>query len=215
MTSSRLPIMIISLFLVAGCGQPGTISGESSQDPAPAPSSARTGSATPEEPPATSRSPEPVRNDLESGKLNRKLESGDVSLRVTYSTSLPVAEWTATTTKPFGVSATASLTGKNRTEKIYLSKLTVSLDPKDAAGSVEPPQQLTDEAAIVPGFLVVDPASYGQEFFIPGLASGTTSLTLRIRYELLLETTTDAQSENRDYARRTVTDTLIVPIAAG
>ena len=106
------------------------------------------------------------------------------------------------------------MTDDELSQKIYLSKLTITLDPRDDSGAVDPPSPLTDEAAIVPGFLASSPASYRQEFFIPGLVGGTTTLTLRLRYELLLQSAPTAEAEDRDYSRRTVTDIVVVPIAA-
>ena len=201
--------MIISLALLAGCTSPGTV------PEAPPPP---TGS--PSAPATTTSSDEPTekakgaKNDLKSGKLSRRLTSGDVAVRVNYSTSLPIAEWTASATKPIGVTATASMAGDEPKQKIYLSKLTITLDPRDETGEVDPPQPLTDEAAIEPGFLVSDPASYRQEFFIPALVPGSTTLTLRMRYELLLESSGSGDAEAKDYSRRTVTDIVVVPIAA-
>jgi hypothetical protein len=112
------------------------------------------------------------------------------------------------------VTATATLADEEPRQKIYLSKLTIALDPRDPAGAVDPPLPLTDEAAIVPGFLVSDPASYRQEFFLPSLVPGATSLTLRLRYELLLESPAAEGSTAKDYSRRTVTDIVVVPITA-
>jgi len=133
---------------------------------------------------------------------------------VNYATSLDVDKWTATTSKPFAVTATADMIDDELSQKIYLSNLTITLDPRDDSGAVDPPLPLADEAAIVPGFLVSSPASYRQEFFIPALVGGTTSLTLRVRYQLLLQSAPTADSEFPDYSRRTVTDIVVVPITA-
>ncbi len=210
MSSSRLSIMIILLALLTGCTQPGPTP-QASRPPSGSQSAPSTGTSS-DDPPEKAKEP---RNDLKSGKLSRKLSSGDVAVRVNYATSLPIAEWTASATKPIGVTATASMAGDEPKQKIYLSKLTITLDARDETGEVDPPQPLTDEAAIDPGFLVSDPASYRQEFFIPGLIPGSTTLTLRMRYELLLESSSGSgDSETKDYSRRTVTDIVVVPIAA-
>jgi hypothetical protein len=201
--------MIISLALLAGCTTPVAVPG-ASREPTATPSTRPTASETAEPP------EKPPRNDLKSGKLDRRLKTGDVAVKVDYATSLPIGDWTATTSKPFAVTATADMIDNEKSQKIYLSKLTITLDPRDDAGAVDPPLPLTDEAAIVPGFLVSSPASYRQEFFIPSLVTGATTLTLRLRYELLLESSSGSgDSETKDYSRRTVTDIVVVPIAAG
>jgi hypothetical protein len=208
MSSSRLPVMIMSLALLAGCTTPVAVPG-ASREPS------TTTSTRPTAPETAEPSKKPPRNDLKSGKLDRRLKTGDVAVKVDYATSLPIRDWTATTSKPFAVTATADMIDNEQSQKIYLSKLTITLDPRDDAGAVDPPLPLTDEAAIVPGFLVSSPASYRQEFFIPSLVAGASTLTLRLRYELLLESAQAANSETKDYSRRTVTDIVVVPIAAG
>lgn len=208
MASSRLPFMIISLLLVAACAPSGVVPG----GPQSVPPSTSTSSAPPS-PTRADEEPKAIRNDLKSGKLSRRLATGDVVVRVDYATTLKTAQWTTTATKPFRVTATAKLSGDGQQPKIYLSKLTVSLDVRDDTEQVESPLPLTDEAAIVPGFLLSSPATYGQEFFIPGLVPGSRSLTMRIRYELLLESLASSEATTKDYSRRTVTDIVVVPIA--
>lgn len=206
MASSRLAFMIIfALLTVAGCSQPDpVVSG-----PEPSGSSSA---------PRTTAAPEPkskeVRSDLKSGKLSRRLDTDDLELRVEYRTSLPVRDWTAGATKPFRVTASARTPGADNQPKIYLSKLTIGMDARDDTEPVEAPAPVVDEASIVPGFLVSDPASYGQEFFLPALPPGTRMLTLRLRYELLIASPGSSPQEERDYSRRTVTDLLVVPITA-
>lgn len=209
MASSRLPIMIMSLLLAAGCTAPGAVPGDNPPAPQDRTAASRPTSAPPPEPAEAD-----VRNDLESGKLSRRITARDVVLRVDYATSLPIEEWTASATKPFAVTASARLGGDGKQPKIYLSKLTISMDVRDQTGAVEPPSPLDDEAAIEPGFLISSPASYGQEFFVPPLTGGTRTVTLRLRYELLVESrTVEDSTTTKDYSRRTVTDIVVVPIS--
>lgn len=207
MASPRLPFMIIfTLLTVVGCSQPQPVVS------APEPSSTSPTATRTTEPPEKKKAE--VRNDLKSAKLSRRLNTEDLELRVEYRTSLPVRDWTAGATKPFRVAATARTPGADSQPKIYLSRVTISMDARDDTEPVEAPAPVIDEASIVPGFLVSDPASYGQEFFLPALPPGTRTLTLRLRYELLLASPGSSPQEERDYSRRTVTDLLVVPIAA-
>ncbi|GAB3744921.1 hypothetical protein [Microlunatus parietis] len=209
MASRRLSFMIIFVLLtVVGCSQPQPVV------PGPAPGSPIPSVSQTTEPPAEKKKETAVRNDLRSGKLSHRLETDDLELRVEYRTTLPTREWTAGAIKPFRVTASASTPKAESQPKIYLSKLTIGMNARDDTEPVEAPDPEVDEAPIVPGFLISTPASYGQEFFLPALPPGTRTLTLRLRYELLLASTGSSSQEERDYSRRTVTDLLVVPIAA-
>lgn len=209
MASARLAFMIIfALLAVAGCSEFDPV--VSGRDPNASPSASRTTTSSPEK----TTKPGAVRNDLKSGKLSHRLNTDDLELRVEYRTTLRTQDWTAGATKPFRVNASARTSGADSQPKIYLSKLTIGMDARDDTEPVEAPAPVVDEASIVPGFLVSEPASYGQEFFLPALPPGTRTLTLRLRYELLLESPGSSATEERDFSRRTVTDLLVVPITA-
>ena len=52
------------------------------------------------------------------------------------------------------------------------------------------------------------PYTYGQDFVVPSLDEGATSVTLDFTYEFLLQVSKDS----RDYYKQTAIDTLVVPI---
>ncbi|MFC7621397.1 hypothetical protein [Microlunatus sp. GCM10028923] len=200
-------MIIFALLAVAGCSQFDPV--VQGSEPSGSPAATRTTAA-----PGPKPKPTKVRNDLQSGKLSHRLNTDDLELRVEYRTTLSTKEWTAGATKPFRVTATARTPDAASQPKIYLSRVTISMDGRDDTEPVDAPAPVVDEASIVPGFLISNPASYGQEFFLPTLPPGTRTLTLRLRYELLIASPGATAVEERDYSRRTVTDLLVVPIAA-
>ena len=52
------------------------------------------------------------------------------------------------------------------------------------------------------------PYTYGQDFVVPALDDGATSVTLDFTYEFLLQVSKDS----RDFYKQTAIDTLVVPI---
>jgi hypothetical protein len=93
-------------------------------------------------------------------------------------------------------------------QKIYLTRVTVTITARDDTGPLDSPRPLVDTANISPGFIVTFPYTYGQDFVVPSLDEGATSVTLDFTYEFLLQVSKDS----RDYYKQTAIDTLVVPI---
>jgi hypothetical protein len=154
--------------------------------------------------------PAPVRNDLAKLPLKRALNAGPVTVKVEYTTRLALKDWKATNSKPLKVNATAANRRKSG-QKIYVTKVAMSVTAYDDAGQLDVPQTLTDEPSIGPGYFVTFPNTYNQTFAIPAVDSGATKITIDISYELVLEV--DRTKLGRDFAKQVATDTITVPLA--
>jgi hypothetical protein len=153
------------------------------------------------------RSKGAVRNDLRAGTLSRNFSVSGLSVRVTYSTPLKVAQWTPDVSKPLNVSLTTY--ANRRTQKIYLTRVRANIGVSDGAGSLQAPAPLLDEANISPGFIVTAPNSYGQIFVVPAVDSGALYLTIDFTYEFLLQ----VSPKSRDYEKQTARDSITVPLS--
>jgi hypothetical protein len=150
----------------------------------------------------------PVINELATGSTQHELKAGDISLTVTYYSTLSMDQWTAAANKPLSFSMTGKL-GTDEGQKIYLSRVSLTPAVNGPKGSLPAPAPLTDQASVAPGYLVKDPYSYSQTFVLPALDPAATSVTLSFTYEILLQSAPDSS----DYAKQTATDQLTVAIA--
>jgi hypothetical protein len=167
----------------------------------------------PDDPPSAQSPEEPAPSDLEKGRANRTLKAGAARVKVKYSLKNRVQRWAPGVAQPLKVSFTA-LQEQSATQyvasagrKIYLSRVTASLDVSDATGHLDSPDPLVDKADVNPGFLVTTPSSYTQVFVLPSLPDEATKLTIDFRYEMLV---LQPQSTPRDFSKRTATDTLTI-----
>ncbi|SDZ51418.1 hypothetical protein [Herbiconiux ginsengi] len=150
----------------------------------------------------------PIINELATGSTQHELKAGDISLTVTYYSTLSMDQWTAAANKPLSFSMTGKL-GSDQGQKIYLSRVSVTPAVDGPKGSLPAPAPLTDQASVAPGYLVKDPYSYSQTFVLPALDPAATSMTLSFTYEILLQSAPDST----DYAKQTATDQLTIAIA--
>jgi hypothetical protein len=153
---------------------------------------------------------------LEKGRVTRTLKAGAVRVKVKYSVQNRVQRWAPGVAQPLKLSFTA-LQKQSATQyaaptdrKIYLSRVTASLDVSDARGHLDSPDPLVDKADINPGFLVTTPSSYTQVFVLPSLPDEATKLTIDFRYEMLV---LQPKSTPRDYSKRTATDSVVISMA--
>lgn len=211
-TRTTLTLAALCLSLVcAGCGTAPWNEGAAAS---PTPTRAGTASAVAPTPKASAStaptaSTAPVQNDLAKGSAKRKVEAGGVSLSINYWSTLPMGDWTGAALKPLNLSASAKfIDGSER--DIFLSKVTVNVAVDGPEGPLKAPAALLDQSTLDPGYVVKSPSSYGQVFTIPALASGATSVTVVLTYELLAETEPDAMT----YAKQTASDTLTMPIVS-
>ncbi len=116
-------------------------------------------------------------------------------------------DWKASVNKALSLSLTSVNRGKAG-QKIYLTRVTVTITARDDTGPLDSPRPLVDTANISPGFIVTFPYTYGQEFVVPALDEGATSVTLDFTYEFLLQLSKDS----RDYYKQAAVDSLVVPI---
>jgi len=149
----------------------------------------------------------PVRNDLAKVPTQHVIKASGLTVNATYDPRLPVADWTASVNKPLSLSLT-TVNGRKGGQKIYLTRVTVTITARDDTGPLDSPRPLVDTANISPGFIVTFPYTYGQDFVVPSLDEGATSVTLDFTYEFLLQVSKDS----RDYYKQTAIDTLVVPI---
>ncbi|MFB2599485.1 hypothetical protein ACEXQE_16960 [Herbiconiux sp. P17] len=150
----------------------------------------------------------PIVNELATGSTQHELKAGDISLTVTYYSTLSMDQWTAEANKPLSFSMSGKL-GTDQGQKIYLSRVSLTPAVNGPKGSLPAPAPLTDQASVAPGYLVKDPYSYSQTFVLPALDPAATSVTLSFTYEILLQSAPDST----DYAKQTATDHLTVAIA--
>ncbi len=151
----------------------------------------------------------PIRNDLAKVPTQHVIKASGLTVNATYDPRVPVADWTASVNKPLSLSLT-TVNGRKGGQKIYLTRVTVTITARDDTGPLDSPRPLVDTANISPGFIVTFPYTYGQDFVVPALDEGATSVTLDFTYEFLLQVSKDS----RDYYKQTAIDTLVVPIKA-
>lgn len=156
---------------------------------------------------AVSGDPAAARNDLAKVPTQRLIRASGLTVNATYDPRVPVADWTASVNKPLSLSLT-TVNGRKGGQKIYLTRVTVTITARDDTGPLDSPHPLVDTANISPGFIVTFPYTYGQDFVVPALDEGATSVTLDFTYEFLLQVSKDS----RDYYKQTAIDSLVVPI---
>lgn len=150
-----------------------------------------------------------VHNDLQSGSTKRTLKAGDITLAVTYFSTLDMGQWYADANKPLSLTAAASL-GTDTGQGVYLSKVTMTTTVRGPKGSLPAPAAQVDQSTVPPGYFVKTPFSYSQTFVVPPLDKHATSATFSIVYELLQQT--DATSST--YAKETASDSITVTFPA-
>jgi hypothetical protein len=146
-----------------------------------------------------------VHNDLETGSTKRTLTAGDITLDVTYFSTLDMSQWYADANKPLSVTAAATV-GTDVGQGVYLSKVTMTTSVRGPHGSLPAPGAQVDQATVPPGYFVKKPYGYSQTFVVPPVARSATSATFSIVYELLLQTT----AKSSTYAKETASDTVTV-----
>lgn len=198
---------VVVLVALVGCGAaPWSVQSEpDGVTPSSSPSPERTfADGVPATTPSPTASSDPVVNELARGSLTREVQAGSVTADVTYWSELPMNEWTAATAKPLSLSLSTTVTPDDG-QRVYLQRVTLSVVPN--AG--EPLADQDDTSTEDPGYLVGDPYSYSQVFSIGAVPDGTTSITVQLRYEFLVQTT----PTSTEYAKQTATDTLTIAIA--
>lgn len=152
--------------------------------------------------------PTPIPNDLSSGSTQRTLTAGAVTATVDYWSELSMDKWTASALKPVKLSLVTSVSPADG-QKVYLQKATMTAVPANSAGALEPLAPQVDQATTAPGYLVLDPYSYSQQFTVGAVPAEATFVTLEFTYDFLVQTT----PTSTEYAKQTATDTLTVAIA--
>ena len=199
------------LFALTACGtapwdDPET-TGTSAADPAPTASA--TATPTPEPEPAPVETIQVIQNDLAAGNAQRTLTAGAASLGVTYWSTLSMDQWVSGASKPLSLSISGSLVPDDG-QGLYLSRVSLSADVKDADGAALPsPAVVTDDASVEPGYAITAPYSYNQTFVVPPVDDRAASVTFTLTYEVLIQTTPTSE----DYAKQSAVDTLTVAIA--
>lgn len=204
-------IVLTSALLLSGCSTPPwdqpqfrkTSPSASAASSTPASASAAP-SHTPEVIPTITK----IHNDLEEGSASHVLKAGDLTVKVTYWSTLAMNEWTPSADKPLSVSLSAVPAAGSK-NGVYLTEATLNVSVAGAKGAGLPaPRSETDHASVSPGYEVVSPYSYGQTFIVSAVASTAASLTFTFTYSLIEETTPTSDI----YAKQTAVDTLTVAL---
>ncbi|MFT4051562.1 MAG: hypothetical protein QM677_04835 [Microbacterium sp.] len=148
-----------------------------------------------------------VSNDLSGGSTQRTLTAGSVTATVDYWSELPMDQWTASSLKTVKLSLVTTVTPDDG-QKVYLQQATMTAVPGNASGSLDPLDAQIDQATTSPGYLVLDPYSYSQQFTIGSVPAEATFVTLEFSFDFLVQTT----PTSTEYAKQTATDTLTVAI---
>lgn len=178
---------------LSGCGAPPWANGGG--DPSPSASTA-------------SPIPTPVPNDLSSGSTSRTLTAGAVTATVDYWSELSMDKWTASALKPIKLSLVTTVT-PNDGQKVFLQRATMTAVPASGTGTLDPLSPQVDQATTAPGYLVLNPYSYSQQFTVGAVPDDATYVTLEFTYDFLVQTT----PTSAEYAKQTATDTVVVAIA--
>lgn len=182
-------------FALTACGTPPWAGGVGATD-GPTPSS------------STSIVPTPVPNDLSTGSTQRSLTAGAVAATVNYWSDLSMDKWTASALKPVKLSLVTTVSPSDG-QKVYLQRATMTAVPGTSAGSLDPLAPQVDQATTAPGYLVLDPYSYSQQFTVGAVPAEATFVTLEFTYDFLVQATPTSS----EYAKQTATDTVVVAIA--
>lgn len=150
----------------------------------------------------------PVKNDLSSGATQRELQAGAVKATVDYWSTLSMDKWTADALKPISLSLVTTVE-PNDGQKVYLQRATMIAVPQSESGDLEPLDPQVDAASVTPGYLVLSPYSYSQNFTVGPLPSNAISVTVQFTYDFLVQTT----PTSNEYAKQTASDTLTIAIA--
>jgi len=164
------------------------------------------GSPTPT--PTATKEIETIINELATGSTEHQLTAGNIGLTVTYYSDLTMDKWTAAANKPLSFSMTANLSN-DEGQKVYLSQVSMVVAVSGPDGALPAPDAISDRATINPGYLVKAPYSYSQTFVLPAIDPAATSVTLSLKYELLLQTTPTSS----EFAKQTAADSLTIAIA--
>jgi len=200
------------LFALTACGtapwdDPETTGSTAAADATPTDAATATPTAEPE--PAPVETIQVIQNDLAAGNAQRTLTAGAASLGVTYWSTLSMDQWVSGASKPLSLSISGSLVPDDG-QGLYLSRVSLSADVKDADGNALPsPAVVTDDASVEPGYAITAPYSYNQTFVVPPVDDRAASVTFTLTYEVLIQTTPTSE----DYAKQSAVDTLTVAIA--
>lgn len=150
----------------------------------------------------------PVQNDLSSGATQRDLQAGAVKATVNYWSTLSMDKWTADALKPISLSLITTVEPDDG-QKVYLQRATMVAVPRSADGDLAPLDPQVDAASVTPGYLVLSPYSYSQNFTVGPVPASAIAVTVQFTYDFLVQTT----PTSNEYAKQTASDTLTIAIA--
>jgi len=117
-------------------------------------------------------------------------------------------KWTADALKPISLSLITTIE-PNDGQKVYLQRATMVAVPQSDTGDLAPLDPQVDAASVNPGYLVLSPYSYSQNFTVGPVPSNAISVTVQFTYDFLVQTT----PTSNEYAKQTASDTLTIAIA--
>ncbi len=144
--------------------------------------------------------PRPV-GELDPGSVTHVVAAGARQLVVDWWTAEQATAWTATDQKTLQLSAHLEGGDADADLEVLVTRFNAVLDDGTTRTS------LTDDLG---EFALQAPFTYGTVLSLPASAAGTTTVTVDVQFDLLVETGSGSQR----YFRQTVLDSLVLPLTA-
>lgn len=157
--------------------------------------------------PLRPRCPSRCRTSLSTGSTQRTLTAGAVTATVDYWSELSMDKWMPGALKPLGLSLVTTITPSDGQEGVPAARHH-GRSAGNAAGALAALDPQIDQATTPPGYLVLSPYSYSQQFTVGAVPDEATFVTLELTYDRRA-----GGSTSTEYAKQTATDTLTVAIA--
>ena len=138
--------------------------------------------------------------ELDPGSATHVVAAGERQLVLDWWTTGSPTTWTAADEKPLQLSAHLE-GGADGDLEVLVTRFSAVLDDGTARTS------LADDQG---EFALQAPYTYGTALSLPASAEGTTSVTVAVQFDLLVETEPGSQR----YFRQTVLDSLVLPLTA-
>ncbi|MCO7220262.1 hypothetical protein [Klenkia sp. PcliD-1-E] len=201
--------MLASAGVLSACQLPDvSMSPSVATSPATSPAT----SAGPEEPssaaavreaaaPVTPTTPARPAGDLDAGSVTHVLAAGNLQLVVDWWTAEQATTWTPADEKTIQLSAHLEGGDTDGETEVLVTRFSAVLDDGTTRTS------LSDDSG---EFAIQPPFTYGTALSLPASPAGTSTVTVDVQFDLLVETEPGSQR----YFRQTVLDSLVLPLVA-
>lgn len=134
---------------------------------------------------------------LDTGSVTHSLAAGDRTVVIDYWTGQDAKAWTAA--DPKTIQLAAHIEGGGDTEKVEVTRFAATADDGKNRTSV------TEDRG---EFVITPPFSYTTAMLVAPSAASTTTLTVYVQFDLLVETA----PKSGTFFRQTVLDSLVLPL---